>query len=140
MLRVDFYLLTAATLEARLLAACRLTAKAVNSGQRVFIQMENANEAEACDDWLWSFRPESFIPHHRLGDGEFINAPVLIGLSAPAESDGVLLNLSKRQPQALAQFQRVLEVVGNDEASKQAGRLRWQYYKQQGFSLEKHDL
>lgn len=140
MLRVDFYLLTATTPDARLLAACRLTTKAVGAGQRVFIQVENDSEAEACDDWLWSFRPESFIPHHRLGDGGFINAPVLIGLKTPAEGDGVLINLSKRQPQGLAQFQRVLEVIGNDEASKQAGRLRWQYYKQQGFSLEKHDL
>ncbi len=140
MLRVDFYLLTADTLDARLNAACRLTNKALSSGQRVFIQTESADEASTCDDWLWSFKPESFVPHHRLGDGAFIAAPVLIGLQTSAESDGVCLNLSTRQPQNIAQFLRILEVVGNDEASKQAARLRWQYYKQQGFSPEKHDL
>lgn len=140
MLRVDFYLLTTATADSRLLAACRLTAKALASGQHVFIQTEDDAEAQACDDWLWSFRPESFVPHHRLGDGAFVNAPVLIALATPAAADGVLLNLSTRQPRGLAQFQRILEVIGNDETSRQAARLRWQYYKQQGFSLEKHDL
>jgi DNA polymerase-3 subunit chi len=139
-LRVDFYLLAANTLDARLSAACRLANKALASGQRVYIQAENADEAMACDDWLWSYKPESFVPHHCLGDGAFIAAPVLIGLQTPSASDGVCLNLSVRQPQGLAQFQRVLEVVGSDEASKKAARLRWQYYKQQGFSLEKHDL
>ncbi len=140
MLRIDFYLLAEQTLDARLLALCKLTSKAVTNGYRVSIQVEDDGEAQACDEWLWSYKPESFLAHHRVGDGAFIAAPVLISLQTLAESDGVCVNISKRQPQGLAQFQRVLEVVGNDEASKQAARLRWQYYKQQGFSLEKHDL
>ena len=141
MLRVDFYVLSESTADARLLAVCKLTAKAVANGHRVFIQTENEDEAKACDDWLWSYKPESFLAHHRVGDGAFIaTAPVFISLQTPTESDGVCLNISTRQPQSLAQFHRLLEVVGNDEASKQAARLRWQYYKQQGFSLEKHDL
>lgn len=140
MLRVDFYVLTATTPDARLSAACRLVNKALNNGQRVYIQAEDDEQAAACDDWLWSYQPDSFIAHHRVGDGAFIAAPVLIALKTPAEGDGICLNLSTRQPQNLAQFQRLLEVVGSDEASKQAARLRWQYYKHQGFSLEKHNL
>lgn len=140
MLRVDFYLLTQHHVEARLLAACRLSQKALHAGQRVFIQVEDHNEAIAYDEWLWSFKAESFLPHHRLGDGSFIDAPILIGLHTPHQADGVLLNLSTRQPQSLAQFSRVLEIIDSADTSKHKGRLRWQYYKQQGFLLEKHDL
>lgn len=140
MLRVDFYLLTQHHLDARLLAACRLSQKALQAGQRVFIQAEDHSEALACDEWLWTFKAESFLPHHRLGDGAFIDAPILIGLTTPAQADGVLLNLSTRQPKGLAQFSRVLEVISNEEVHKQQGRLRWRYYQQQGFILEKHDL
>jgi len=139
-LQVNFYLLSTNSVESRLLTACRLVDKALQAGQRVFIQLENDTDAQACDEWLWSFKAESFIPHHRLGDGQFIDAPVLLGLKTPVEADGVLLNLSTRAPQGLAQFQRVLEVIANDEQLKQAGRSRWQYYRQQGFRLEKYDL
>ncbi len=140
MLRVDFYLLSQATADARLLATCRLSQKVLQTGQRLFIQAENEADAQSCDEWLWTFKAESFLPHHRLGDGAFIDAPILIGLTTPAQADGVLLNLSTRQPKGLAQFSRVLEVISNEEVHKQQGRLRWRYYQQQGFILEKHDL
>ena len=140
MLRVDFYLLTQHHLDARLLAACRLSQKALQAGQRVFIQAEDHSEALACDEWLWTFKAESFLPHHYLGDERFIDAPILIGLATPPQADGVLLNLSTRQPQGLAQFSRVLVVLDYADTSKHKGRLRWQHYKQQGFLLEKHDL
>lgn len=140
MLRVDFYLLSQATADARWLAMCRLSQKVLQTGQRLFIQTENEADAQSCDEWLWTFKAESFLPHHRLGDGAFIDAPILIGLTTPAQADGVLLNLSTRQPKGLAQFSRVLEVISNEEVHKQQGRLRWRYYQQQGFILEKHDL
>lgn len=140
MLRVDFYVLQQQDLDARLLAACRLTQKALQAGQRVFIQTTNNSEALACDEWLWTFKADSFLAHHCLGDGAFIDAPILIGLATPPQADGVLLNLSTRQPKGLAQFSRVLEIITNEDISKQQGRLRWHYYKQQGFNLEKHDL
>ncbi|WP_170106958.1 DNA polymerase III subunit chi [Agitococcus lubricus] len=133
-------MLTQASVDARLLTTCRLTAKALSAGHRLFIQAENEADALACDEWLWTFKPETFVPHHRIGDGQFILAPVLIGLKTPPEADGILINLSQRQPQGLAQFQRILEIIGHDETSKQAGRQRWQFYKQQGFSLDKHTL
>ena len=37
---------------------------------------------------------------NEFGDGAFIDAPILIGLTTPAQADGVLLNLSTRQPKA----------------------------------------
>ena len=61
MLRVDFYILTENTLDARLLAVCKLTNKALANGHRVYIQLESEDEAEACDDWLWSYKPESWL-------------------------------------------------------------------------------
>ncbi|HQV21595.1 MAG: DNA polymerase III subunit chi [Moraxellaceae bacterium] len=140
MLRVDFYVLAQSDIDTCLLTTCRLTQKAFLAGQRVFIQAQDETQALLCDEWLWTFKPDSFLPHHCLGDGDFIDAPILIGLDTPPQADGVLLNLSLRQPKGLAQFTRVLELITDEQQSKQQGRLRWQYYKQQGYNLEKHDL
>lgn len=139
MLRASFYLLTRGG-EARLLTTCRLIDKAVSSGLNVYLQVEDDHEAHLCDDWLWQFRAESFLPHHRMGTPPFVGAPVLIGLKTPAESDGVCVNISRRPIDNLAQFQRLLEVVAPDEAARQAARQRWRQYKQQGFILETHEL
>lgn len=140
MLRASFYVLNHADAERRFLTLCKLTAKAIASSQRVYIQAQDEADAIQCDEWLWSFQAESFLPHHRVGDGPFVAAPILIALQTPAESDGICINLSQRNINNLAQFQRILELVTSAEPARQAARQRWLYYKQQGFTLEKHDL
>ena len=140
MSRASFYLLANPDAGTYLQTACKLAEKAVASGQPLFIQTRDESQARELDEWLWSYRPESFLPHHRLGDGPFIDAPVLLGGNPPPGRQGICLNVSNAAIAGLAGFQRVLELVGPEADARQSARERWRSYQQQGFSLDKHDL
>ncbi len=52
----------------------------------------------------------------------------------------VLINLSDEQPDFFAQFERLIEVVPNEDAPKQMARERWQSYKNTGYAMKHHDI
>jgi hypothetical protein len=66
---------------------------------------------------------------------------VLIGSDADAlRSADVMINLHTEQPPAFARFERLVEIVGLDEAGVEAGRERYRFYKTRGYALQTHDL
>jgi DNA polymerase-3 subunit chi len=46
----------------------------------------------------------------------------------------LLIILSQTVPNTTAQFERVIEIVSQENEDKQAGRLRYKQYQQLGFS------
>jgi DNA polymerase IIIc chi subunit len=52
----------------------------------------------------------------------------------------VLLNLADEWPPFFATFTRLLEVVGTDEADKEAARARYVFYKKRGYDIRVNDL
>ena len=91
------------------------------------------------DDYLWRFKASSFIPHcHATSDA---TERVALGFEdAPGSHNDVLVNLALAPPSFFARFERVAEVVTQDEDSLQALRDAWRYYKDRGYPLTKHDL
>jgi DNA polymerase-3 subunit chi len=59
---------------------------------------------------------------------------------APGSHNDVLINLALAPPSFFARFERVAEVVTQDEDSLQALRDAWRHYKDRGYPLTKHDL
>ncbi len=48
----------------------------------------------------------------------------------------VLINMTDEQPLFFSQFERVAEIIDERDESKQAGRERFQFYKQRGYELD----
>ena len=139
MTRVDFYVVSDASPEARLQVAARLTEKAQRQGHSLFINTSSESEAEALDELLWTFRPASFIPHQRAS--ESAQGPVILGWGQEPEGhDDVLINLALIQPAFFSRFQRVAEIVTQDVTALEAMRNAWRFYKDRGYPLQKHDL
>ena len=68
---------------------------------------------------------------------------MLIGAAAdemPPAGCEILLNLGAECPPHFERFQRLLEVVGTDEAEREAGRTRFRYYRERGYKIASHDL
>ena len=89
MSQADFYIMKEAEDEQRFLIACRLTEKAMAQGLKVYIHTASEQSAQDMDDLLWSFKPESFIPHTIVGledDMEDEEIPVLIGYKGNAST------------------------------------------------------
>jgi len=139
MTRVGFYVVQAALAAERLMVAARLADKAFRAGNRIFINTVDQAQARALDELLWSFRPDSFLPHALYGEDPA--APVHIGWGQdPGDHGDLLINLQLQPPPFFSRFDRVAEVVTQDENSLAALREAWRFYQQRGYQLEKHDL
>lgn len=140
-MQVDFYLLNSETIEDKLLFACKLIEKAYKLGHQVFVYCSDIEETHALDDLLWSFKPESFIPHNIQGEGP--EPPPAIQLGHTTEPRGfseILLNLNPDIPSFYARFSRVMEIVSAEASCKERSRQRYREYKKLGFSLKTHDI
>ena len=139
MTRVDFYVVKTAGAEARLSVAARLTEKALGRGHKIFINCESAEQLAALDSYLWEFKPTSFVPHETVSNNP--DEQVVLGYEQGPEShNDVLINLALSPPPYFARFERVAEVVTQDEASLEALRSAWRHYRDRGYPLQKHEL
>ena len=139
MTRVGFYVVQAAEQSQRLQVAARLADKAFARGHRIFINAVDRPQAEALDSLLWEFRPASFLPHGLVGEEHSENIASGWG-QAPDSHNDLLINLQLEIPSFFSRFQRVAEVVTQDDKSLAALRKSWTFYKERGYQLEKHDL
>ena len=140
MTRIDFYLLSGHDPHARRVIACKLIEKAYRQGHAIYLKTDSAEATRQLDDLLWTFRQGSFVPHEIAGEapGE---APVIIGHDAPPEGlRDVLVNMGLPLPAGFEAFERIAEVVDQDETVRQAGRVRYKAYKDAGHTLHTHPL
>ena len=139
-MRVDFYVLAQASAAARLAVACRIAEKAYLASQSVLIWHTDRAELEALDERLWTFSDRSFVPHEWLGAGA--QAPVLLGMEAPAGPVQVLIQLGllTEPPPFLERVARVAEIIDGEPSRRDAGRARFKAYRQMGLSPGTHNL
>jgi DNA polymerase-3 subunit chi len=140
-MRVDFYILEATDPAERMSFACRLTEKAYSLNNQVYAHTESAADAARLDELLWTFRQGSFVPHEQVAADSENRAPVLIGTGEQHKTAGdLLINLDKQCPAFASGFARVVEIIGGDEASVQAGRQRFKEYRDMGITPETHRI
>ncbi len=141
MTRVDFYVLEDAAPQGRERLACRLADKAFRLGQPVYIHTRSRDHAAALDDLLWTFRAGSFVPHELYGAADAADSPVLIGHEdPPGHAHTLLINLADTVPSFFSRFERVLEMVDQNQDNKLAGRERFRFYRDRGYALHTHTL
>lgn len=142
MARVDFYLLQQAGPESRFAFACRLAEKAYRLNNTVHIEAATNTDASRLDDLLWTFRDGSFVPHEVLDQATADSrSPVRIacGIKDPGPCD-LLINLCDHIPLCAEAFPRVAELVSSDDSCKQESRKRFAAYRDQGHTLETHNV
>ena len=128
----------------RLGYACRLLRKAYGSGAKVVVRAPPAT-LEQLDGLLWTFEATEFVPHLRLADGETVaprlrHTPIwLVEHVAQAPHHDVLLNLGDELVPGFESFAKVIEIVPEDAAPKQAARQRWKHYADRGYALKHHE-
>lgn len=138
--RADFYLIDKPRFrEDPLLLVCELAKRAHGAQQPTLILTRDFEQAEAIDEYLWSFDEDSFIPHQLAGDDDDANTAVLIVPPGVEVADRPMV-INLRDACAPGRFDRVLEVVAADSAEREGSRSRWTEYKKAGFEVNKHDM
>jgi DNA polymerase-3 subunit chi len=124
--------------------ACRLLAKAYARGARVVVTGPPPL-LERLDQALWTFEALEFVPHARLRRGaepgaRLAETPIwLLDSALEAPHHEVLLNLGDEVTAGFERFERLFEIVGQDDASRQAGRERLRHYRGRGYEIKLHD-
>jgi DNA polymerase-3 subunit chi len=52
----------------------------------------------------------------------------------------VLVNLGEAVPEGFERFERLIEVVTQDDEDRQRARARWKHYADRGYAITRHDL
>lgn len=135
MTRVDFH----TNVGDKLGYACRLVRKVYEAGEPLLVLAEPPL-LRAFDERLWTFAPLEFIPHCMLDSALAADTPVVLAsvaadLGDHAPRHRILLNLAPAVPQHFARFERLLEVVGSEADELAAGRERYRFYRDRGYSL-----
>ncbi|WP_286233706.1 DNA polymerase III subunit chi [Thalassotalea sediminis] len=118
------------------LHACFQAAHFYRQKQRVFIFTESQEQAHQIDELLWSFDPDSFVPHNLIGEGPKQGAAVEISWQAPTNRRPILINLASTVPNFAQQYSNIIDFVPNDEALKELARARFKHYRQLGFQVD----
>ncbi len=127
----------------KLAYACRLLRKAAASGSTLAVLGEQALLAKL-DEQLWSFSATDFVPHglvQAFNETQRQFTPIWL-CTAVEQGAGrqVLVNLTQAMPARVTGFERVIEVVSQDEADRKSARIRWKQYTDQGYEIVRHDL
>lgn len=142
MSRVDFYLLAATGELARQQFACRLAEKAYKLKHHVHIRTDGSEDARRLDELLWTFRDGSFVPHEIITEGAAaVESPVTVGVDgALPDERHLLINLGNTTPSQAGSYPRIAEIVTADEDCKSRSRQRFVDYREQGHTLDTHNI
>ena len=141
MTKIDFYVGKTSSLTARLALACRLVEKAHARQMHTYIHTDSAATSAKIDELLWRLHDNtSFIPH-TLAPASDDATRVLIGHDIePMANCQFLINLSNEIPSFYSRFERLAEILDQEEAILLAGRKRYVFYRDRGYNLEYHQL
>lgn len=123
-MRVDFYHLQKSSLDQVLPL---LAGKVYSTGKRLLIKTDLPEKAEHINTLLWTYDPDSWLPHGTISDGFEADQPVFItdGESNPNDAEIVMLT-NGGSIEDVSAFERCLNLFdGNDESAVQGARVLW---------------
>lgn len=135
--KVDFYVLKNGT--NKLQFVCKLLEKAYTEQQKVYVHTDNQADAHTLDERLWTFKDNSFIPHNLSDENLKPEPPIQIGhANDNMGRQPILVNLSQTIPEAYARYQRIIEIV--DEQNKAQAREHFKNYREKQCELSTYNV
>ncbi len=121
--------------------AVQLIAKAWAQHGNVRVLTADEAMTATLDRLLWTWPATGFLPHCRLRSPVAAETPILVDHLAEHDGPaGVLVNFQASPPTFFSRFERLAEIIGDDEDAIAAGRVRWKFYKERGYELRQHNL
>lgn len=120
----------------RLSAAAALIGKAARQKKAMLVYAPDREIASAIDRALWTQTPTGFVPHVRSDSPLAAETPIIITDDAEtARQHERLLNLSAEVPPGFSRFTSLVEIIGQAEEERSAGRERVRFYKDRGYDI-----
>jgi len=115
----------------------RLLEKTLQAGKRAVVMAGSAERVEDLNGLLWTYEPDSWLPHGSMRDGTAERQPVWLTAVDENPNEASFLFLTDGTTSArIAQFERCFDLFdGNDETAVAVARQRWLACKEAGFTL-----
>jgi DNA polymerase-3 subunit chi len=125
---ISFYHLQRTPLER---ALPQLVAKVLARGARAVVMLGSEERVAQIDAALWTYDPNSFLPHGSARDGRSADQPVWLTTEDENPNGAQVLILADGAvSERIAEFEKCLEIFdGNDAEAVAAARERWRAYK-----------
>ena len=132
-----FYHLTRSPLEQ---ALPRLLEKMLATGKRSLLRLGQKERLEYIDRALWTYRPDSWLPHGTDDEPYAEFQPILLSTKSAARDTpnpnaaAYLMLIDGADATDADEFERVLEIFdGNNQTAVQAARQRWVWARSKDF-------
>lgn len=137
MTEIRFYHLQSQTIDQALPA---LLTKAYEAGKRIVVQGVDKKRMEKLNAHLWTYHPDSFLPHGLVSDEDSAYHPICLSAEHvnPNESDMLILidGAALSDEGALEKFSLCCEIFdGEDQEILSNARARWKSYKESDHQL-----
>lgn len=115
----------------------KLLEKTLEQEKRAVVITGSAARAESLAGTLWTYDPDSWLPHGTARDGYAEDQPVWLTDADENPNGATFLFLTDGATSAqVAAFERCFELFdGNDPQAVEAARARWTSYKEAGHEL-----
>ena len=110
---------------------------------QVHIHTDNHSTSQKLDSLLWTKNAQSFLPHSLVEPEKPAHPLDKITIShelEPLENCDYLINLSNQRPNFFSRFKKMAEIIDKTEEILTAGRKRYAFYRDRGYTLEYHQL
>jgi DNA polymerase-3 subunit chi len=137
MTRIEFYV----NVPDKLRQVAELGEGIVARGRKLMVYMPDAEASSSLERLLWTHPQTGFLPHCRADSPLVEVTPIVIDWrSEHLVHDDVLINLRSEYPPFFSRFQKLIEVVGADEADKVQARQRYRFYRDRGYEIKSIDV
>lgn len=131
---IGFYHLVRSPLET---ALPKLLEKVLQSGARAVVMAGSEERVESLASLLWTYHPNSFLPHGTARDGKAEQQPIWLTERDENPNGATILVLTDgASSDAVAGYARCLEIFdGGDAEAVNRARERWRGYKDAGHTV-----
>lgn len=137
MTRIDFYDLSKSS-RSPMKLVCNLCQKAWDQQWLTLLLTQDSDQTQLLDRLLWTADEESFLAHDTV-EQQDLNTPILVTHQAEPQGERqLLINLSSEIPIYFAQFERLIELVTED--NRDSARAHYRHYQHRGYPLQYHQL
>jgi DNA polymerase-3 subunit chi len=137
MTQVDFYI----HVDNKLRMLCTLAGKALARKMRLLVLTPDAEATEQTGRMLWMQPAIGFLPHCRSSHRLAAVTPIIVDhVAEPIVHEQILVNLQAQCPAVFSRFERVIEIVTDDDADRELARERYRFYRDRGYEIRSHDM
>lgn len=114
-----------------------LCERALTRGHKILIRTKDEAESLRLNDFLWTNKPDSFLPHGRPSDDNADIQPIILTATNdnPHQADVIFL-MPGCETENIENFTLVCNILdGRDEEQITQGRARFKEWKAQGHTL-----